>query len=73
MSDEERIRSLVRETVERQLRGAPARPAPAPLSVRSHPSHVRFAVSAGGDGDGACLIEPAVACVHCGYCQSYGH
>ena len=27
----------------------------------------------GGDGDGACLIEPAVRCNHCGYCQSYGH
>jgi hypothetical protein len=28
---------------------------------------------AGGDADGACLIEPAVRCTHCGYCQSYGH
>lgn len=27
----------------------------------------------GGDGDGACLIEPAVRCNHCGYCLSYGH
>ncbi len=27
----------------------------------------------GGDGDGACLIEPTVRCNHCGYCQSYGH
>lgn len=27
----------------------------------------------GGDGDGACLIEPAVRCNHCGYCQSFGH
>ena len=24
-------------------------------------------------GDTECLIEPAVQCNHCGYCQSYGH
>ncbi len=23
--------------------------------------------------DGQCIIEPAVRCNHCGYCQSYGH
>jgi hypothetical protein len=35
---------------------------------------VRLAVLAGDAvGDGACLIEPAVGCNHCGYCQSYGH
>jgi len=27
----------------------------------------------GSDGDGPCLIEPAVTCNHCGYCKSYGH
>ena len=27
------------------------------------------ALSSGG-ADGACLIEPAVRCTHCGYCQS---
>jgi hypothetical protein len=32
-----------------------------------------FPLSRGGDGDGACLIEPTVRCNHCGYCQSYGH
>ena len=37
---------------------------------RGHVSHVMFAVPS---GDGACLIEPAVACNHCGYCKSYGH
>jgi hypothetical protein len=26
-----------------------------------------------GDPEGRCLIEPAVACNHCGYCKSYGH
>lgn len=39
-----------------------------------HPSHGRFALlPAGSDADGPCLIEPAVPCNHCGYCQSYGH
>ena len=38
-----------------------------------HPSHARFVAMAGGDGDSPCLIEPAVECVRCGYCQSYGH
>ena len=28
---------------------------------------------AGSDADGACIIEPAVTCNHCGYCKSYGH
>ena len=26
-----------------------------------------------GDEEGACLIEPAVRCNHCGYCLSLGH
>ena len=26
-----------------------------------------------GDAEGACLIEPAVRCNHCGYCLSLGH
>jgi len=40
----------------------------------AHPSHGRFTlVPAGSDADGPCLIEPAVMCSHCGYCQSYGH
>jgi len=39
-----------------------------------HPSHGRFSVlPAGSDIEGPCLIEPAVLCNHCGYCQSYGH
>jgi hypothetical protein len=39
----------------------------------SNASFVRLPLSSGGDGDGACLIEPSVRCNHCGYCQSYGH
>jgi hypothetical protein len=43
------------------------------LQGRAHASHLLLPVMRGGDGDGACLIEPTVRCNHCGYCQSYGH
>ncbi len=39
----------------------------------AHASHARFALIRGGDDDGACLIEPAVRCNHCGFCLSFGH
>ena len=38
----------------------------------SHPSHLRLPLVS-GDEDGACVIEPAVRCNHCGYCLSLGH
>ena len=34
-------------------------------------SHALFVLPA--TPDGTCLIEPAVACTHCGFCKSYGH
>jgi hypothetical protein len=40
---------------------------------RTHSSHRLLPLPSGGDNDGLCLIEPSVRCVHCGYCQSYGH
>ena len=39
----------------------------------AHVSHQRLPLVRGGDDDGACLIEPAVRCTHCGFCQSLGH
>ena len=75
MNDDE-LRALVREAVARHLgRGEPpvaARPAPgAPAGASPHPSHVMY-LTLVNEGD-ACLIEPAVACNHCGYCRSHGH
>jgi hypothetical protein len=70
--NEQELREIVRETLAR--RGAAREPASrsgAPIEfVSSHTSHHRYDLPAAGD---ACLIEPAVTCNHCGYCQSHGH
>ena len=80
---EQELRALVREAIARHLTGgtAPVRPRPAPPAPRafapshpvSHASHRLLLVPDGSDGDGPCVIEPAVMCNHCGYCKSYGH
>jgi hypothetical protein len=78
VTDEE-LRTVVRDAIARhaasRMETAPAgRRAPTPVAVvRQHASHALFAVPAGADTDGPCVIEPAVACNHCGYCKSYGH
>jgi hypothetical protein len=73
--NEEALRALVRETLSRlqardETGSGHSHPAVQPLAVRDHASHYRYALSGSG---GACLIEPGVACTHCGYCQSHGH
>ena len=72
--NEDQLRALVREAVAHHLEGAPGRfQAPSsdqPLTVGSHASHFRYALPESG---GPCLIEPAVQCNHCGYCESHGH
>ncbi len=81
--NEQDVRALVREAIERHLgrpekrgregfstdlRENPSRPR------SSHPSHIMLTVLPGSDmHDGTCVIEPAVRCNHCGFCQSYGH
>jgi hypothetical protein len=69
---EQELRELVREAVARHVRHEASVPQPVQQSG-SHPSHALLTLVRGGDADGACLIEPTVPCVHCGYCQSYGH
>jgi hypothetical protein len=73
MTDDQ-LRALVREAVARHLGQSVAPSAPV-VVLREHASHYRYALASGdeGDGPGACLIEPAVRCNHCGYCQSHGH
>ena len=82
--EEEELRALVREAVERHL-GHSAGTArgtaeqwgqnPAPREgLRPHSSHLILKVVPGSAIDeGVCVIEPAVRCNHCGFCQSLGH
>jgi hypothetical protein len=86
--NEQDVRALVREAIERHL-GRPEKRFPDPFSdeIRekgsgnrfsdsspSHASHILLKVLPGSEVDeGMCVIEPAVRCNHCGFCQSYGH
>ncbi len=68
---------MVRASIARQTgQTAWADAHPPGIVGRGH-AHAGFAMlplARGGDAsDGACLIEPAVRCNHCGYCLSYGH
>jgi predicted Zn-ribbon and HTH transcriptional regulator len=69
--DEQAVRAMVREAVARHVQGAqPVAPAERPVAFTAHVSHVRYVLP---ESDGPCIIEPAVHCNHCGYCQSHGH
>lgn len=71
MTDDD-IRALVRLAVERHLGAAsPEQPAATPAPA-VHPSAARYHLPRASD-DSMCLIEPAVRCNHCGYCQCHGH
>ena len=63
---------MIRESIARHHGAAPPFSQPGAPGLM-HPSHGLFPLARGGDGDGMCLIEPAVRCSHCGYCLSYGH
>ena len=73
---EQELRALVRQAIARHAGDsrtlAPSHLAPSHLASL-HASHVLFVVPSGADADGPCIIEPAVMCSHCGYCQSLGH
>jgi hypothetical protein len=69
VSDKE-LRQLVQDAIARQS-GQRAIAPPTPFGG-VHMSHGRFLQLAPAE-DGQCVIEPAVRCNHCGYCQSYGH
>ena len=78
MTDDE-LRTLVREAIARHLGGPAAHTAPRMSQQtrpdpawRDHPSFGKF-LALRNDETGACMIEPAVQCNHCGFCQSFGH
>jgi hypothetical protein len=81
---EQELRALVREAVERHLRRPEEKRGRLPFSAEPaergtppapvHPSHLMLTVAPGSEAqDGMCVIEPAVRCNHCGFCQSLGH
>ena len=69
---EQELRAMVRAVIaQRTGDAAPPDPSSIPLPpLRHHASHALFVIPAQGEG---CVIEPGVACNHCGYCKSYGH
>jgi hypothetical protein len=75
MTDEE-VRELVRRAIARHL-GPPEARSAAPV-VASPPvpavpiAFARYPLPRAAD-DVMCLIEPAVRCNHCGYCECHGH
>ena len=72
--NEQELRTLVRAALAQHAgRGAAPPQPPAFQGARQHPSHALFLLPVGADTDGACIIEPAVQCNHCGYCKSLGH
>ena len=75
--NEQELRGLVREAIERQL-GRPGmvvgQRSMGDGRVSDHASHILLKVIPGSQiDDGMCVIEPAVRCNHCGFCQSDGH
>ena len=79
--NEQEVRALVREAIERHLGrpdeqsgGRGHQPYSSLLSPLPFSSHILLNVLPGSEvDDGMCVIEPAVRCNHCGFCQSYGH
>jgi hypothetical protein len=72
--NEQELRALVREAIDRHLGRPEERRGPVGSVFSDHASHILLKVVPGSQvEDGMCVIEPAVPCTHCGFCQSYGH
>jgi hypothetical protein len=71
---EQELRAIVRDAIAHHgTSGAAVRSSAPVAAVQQHASHAMFTVPAGAETGGACVIEPTVACNHCGYCKSLGH
>jgi hypothetical protein len=77
--NEQELRAIVRDAVARHLSSSaipaaaslPRVPQRATTGVATHPSHALYLTVI--NADESCVIEPSVACDHCGYCKSHGH
>ena len=70
------IRAAVDLALRRHLARAASPASPPPASTDAsppHPSHARFALPDGAASGGACVIQPAVTCIHSGHCQAQGY
>ena len=69
---EETRRAMIRPAIARHQGALRADDPPVarPIPFAAHASHFRYALTESG---GPCLIESAVPCNHCGYCQSHGY
>jgi hypothetical protein len=69
--NEDALRAIIRETIARvSARESGGAAEPPQLLHVPHPSAYQYALP---PSDGPCIIEPGVACNHCGYCQTHGH
>lgn len=70
--NEHALRAIIRDTIARMAGAAEPSVSDAPrlLHMTPHPSNYQYALP---PSDGPCIIEPGVACNHCGYCQTHGH
>ena len=77
MTDDE-IRGLVRLAIQKHV-GSSTFASGAAVDKPSVPPPPAFSISFGryalprAEDDTMCIIEPAVQCNHCGYCQCHGH
>ena len=71
--NEDALRAVIRDVIARagsRAGGSEGGDAPQLLHMAQHPSSYQYALP---PSDGPCIIEPGVACNHCGYCQTHGH
>ena len=75
---EDDLRTLVRQAVARHLTASGADSGGGSVATVGtpapgvHPSFGRYLLPREPGDSGACLIEPAVKCNHCGFCLSHG-
>jgi hypothetical protein len=74
--NDDELRALVRQAIQRHM-SLPQDPGPKTQDPRPRTqdlglSFSQYALQRAAD-DTACLIEPAVACNHCGFCKCHGH
>jgi len=69
--NEDALRAIIRDTIARvSARAGQPGSEPSLPQATPHPSAYQYALP---PSDGPCIIEPGVACNHCGYCQTHGH